>query len=279
MTEPQGIQPIGFHLGLSSDWLVNAVSANVSDFLPGSPSDFLGQPLTAALCDDAIHDVRNRMALLRNDDTIEHLFHASLVSQGKPFDLSIYRDGDEFGIDAEPSDGHAFGDATGVVEGMLARLEAANDVESLCTEAARQLRALTGFDRALITGEGKLLGQSARVGPEQPVPIAPDSVRGDLAVVDCNADPVAILRHGEVARSLSRSTLRFPTDEETATMASIGARAALIVPLIRDGKAWGHVGCYNGAPRHIGAERRSVARLFTRIIGLRIEIAELRRRG
>lgn len=269
------IQPIGFHFGVSSEWLVNAVSANIGDFLPCSATDLLGQPLTTVLSDDAIHDIRNRMALLRGDDAIEHLLHASLVSQGNPFDLSIYREGEGFGIDAEPSDSHSLGDATGIVEGMLARVESTGDVNSLCSEAAKQLRVLTGFDRAVIYGDGKLLGQSARGGsPDQS---AMTQAVGDLAVVDCNADPVAILTHGQDRPDRSRSTLRLPTDEEAASLAAFGARAALIVPLNRDGRSWGHVGCYHGTPRHIGAERRSVARLFSRIIALRIEIADLRR--
>lgn len=275
----QMIQPIGFHLRLSGEWLVSAVSANIGEFLPVSADELLGQPVTVLLSDDTIHDVRNRMALLRSDEAIEHLLHVALVSGGKPFDLSIYRDGDGFGIDAEPSDGHAFGDATGIVEGMLARLATANEVESLCTEAAKQLRALTGFDRTLIYGDSELLGQSRRGGSDQPDPTAMMLVTSDLAVVDCSADPVEILNYGAKGPSRSRSTLRWPTDDELATLAAIGARAALIVPLTRDGRAWGHVGCYHGTPRHVGAERRSVTRLFARIIALRIEIAELRRGG
>lgn len=269
------IQPIGFHLGVSSEWLVNAVSANVGEFLPCSATDLLGRPLTVALCDDAIHDVRNRMALLRGDEAIEHLLHVLLIDQGKPFDLSIYRDGEGFGIDAEPSDGHGFGDATGVVDGMLARLETANDVATLCNEAMKLLRALTGFDRTMLYGDGKLLGQSARSGSDRSYPATIAPATGDLAVTDCNAGQVAILTLGQTEPG--PSTLRGPTDKETAALSAIGARAALIVTLNRDGRPWGHLGCYHGTPRHIAAERRSIIRLFARIMALRIEIAELRR--
>ena len=270
------IQPIGFHLCVSSDWLVDAVSANIGDFLPCSAPDLLGQPLTAAWCDDAIHDVRNRMALLRSDEAVEHLLHVPLITNGKPFDLSISRDGDGFAIDAEPSDSHGFGDATGVVEGILARLETVGEIADLGDEATRLLRALTGFDRAIIVGNGQVLGEAARTGVDRRDHGVISPATGDLAVVDCTACGTEVLTLGQ--KLPGRSTLRFPTDEEIAGMTAIGVRAALIVPLKRDGRSWGYIGCFHAAPRHLGAERRNIIRLFARIIALRIEIAELRRR-
>ena len=271
------IQPIGFHLRLSSDWLVAAVSANIGDFLPAVSGNILGRPVTELLSEDAIHDIRNRMALLRSDQSIEHLLQFALIADGKPFDLSIYRAGEGFEIDAEPSDDHGLGDSTGIVEGMLARVATAKDVESLCNETARQLRALTGFDRAVICGDGKLLGQSARAAPDHPDYAAVMRDIDDLALFDRDADPVEVLVDAQDSQGRSRSTLRVLSETELAGLATIGARAALILPLTRDGQPWGHVGCFHGVPRHIGAARQGVARLFARIIALRIEIAELRR--
>lgn len=272
MTKPQLIQPTGFHLRLSSDWLVNAVSSNIGDYLSLPADKALGQKITSLLSDDAIHDVRNRMALLRSEATVEHLLHVPLVSGGKKFDLSIFRDGEGFAIDAEPSESHAFGDATGIIEGMLDRIAGAREVESMADEAARQLRALTGFDCVSICGGGRLLAYSTRqsVRPESVVTTPATS---EFAVADNECQPVPVLAQSDVQSS--RSTLRMPDADEAAALASIGARAALIVPLSRHGQAWGHAGCFNSTPRHLGVERRSVARLFARIVALRIEIAEL----
>lgn len=277
MSEPQLIQPTGFHLRLSSDWLVTAVSANIGEFLAAVSGDVLGRPVTELLAEDAIHDIRNRMALLRGDQSIEHLLHFALAGDGKPFDLSIYRAGQGFGIDAVPSARDGLGDATGIVEAMLARLSTPTDVESLCNETSRQLRALTGFDRAVICGGGKLLGQSARGGPDHPDYTAVLQYMDDLAIYDRDAEPVAVLVDDQDQQIESRSTLRLPTGAALTGLATIGARAALTVPLTRDGKPWGQIGCFHGVPRHIDSARQGVARLFARIIALRIEIAELRR--
>lgn len=274
MTAPQQIQPTGFHLCLSSDWLVSAVSANLGDFLPVTAEDALGRPLTDMMDEDAIHDIRNRMALLRSEETVEHLLRVSLTQGGTLLDLSIFRDGSGFGIDAEPSDGHAFGDSTAIVDGMLARISVASDVAAIGNEAARQLRALTGFDRVLIIGGGQLLGHSLRPGQAEyePATLEPDNAH--LAVTDRQADPVSILAPDRDRPS--RSTLRIANESEAALLDSLHARAALILPLLRSGQSWGHIGCYHGAARHIGVERRSVAGLFARFIALQLEVAELR---
>ncbi len=273
MTKPQLIQPSGFHLRLSNDWLVSAISSNVGDFLPIPAEQALGQKVTVLLSDDMVHNVRNRMALLRSDDTVEHLLHVQLGSEGRNFDLSLFRDGDGFGIDVEPSDSHALGDATGIIEGMLDRIDAAQTSNSIASEAARQLRALTGYDRVVICGGERLLAHSTR-RLDQPDPGVITTTSGEFAVADSACEPVAVVTrdHGPS----SRSTLRMPDADEAAVLESVGARAALMVPLSRAGQHWGYVACYNSAPRHLGVERRSVAGLFAQIVALRLEIAELR---
>lgn len=268
------IQPTGFHMCLSSDWLVSAVSSNVGDFLPIAANEALGRPITDLLCEDAIHDIRNRMALLRNEDTVEHLLRVPLVEDGKLLDLSIYRDGSGYSIDAEPCDGHALGDATAIIDGMLGRISAATEVAAIGNEAARQLRALTGFDRVLVIGGGQLLGHALRPGQAEHEPALLDSDAAHLAVTDCRVDPVSILALDRDRPS--HSTLRVASEHEAACLDSLQARAALIVPLMRNGQPWGHIGCYHGAARHIGVERRSVAGLFARFISLQLEVAELR---
>ena len=70
---PAAIQAAGFHIGVSSDWAITALSANIGEFLAASVADMLAKPVTALMSSTAIHDTRNRMALLRSDDAIEHL--------------------------------------------------------------------------------------------------------------------------------------------------------------------------------------------------------------
>jgi light-regulated signal transduction histidine kinase (bacteriophytochrome) len=42
---PGLIQPFGFLLALSTDWLIARTSANVAEFIGRSPAEIIGQPL------------------------------------------------------------------------------------------------------------------------------------------------------------------------------------------------------------------------------------------
>lgn len=275
MTAPPSIQPIGFHLGLSSEWLVNAVSANIGEFLDTSADGALGQPVTTLFSNDTIHDIRNRMALLRGDDAVEHLFRFPLGGAQPAFDLAVYRTQNGFGIDGEPSGERSFGDATGILAGMLSRVEPSGDVGQLCSRASNQLRALTGFQQVVISAGGSALGYSMRAGLTQNEANI-DQANCDMVVFDRDAGPVPIqvVDAGCIPRRL---TFRSPTEAEIAHLKTVDAKAALVVPLSRDGRPWGQAACYHGSPRHLSAERRNIARLFAGIMSLRIEIAELRR--
>ena len=275
MTGARSIQPVGFHVGLSSEWLVTAVSANIGDFLPCSAPDILGQPITALFSEDAIHDMRNRMALLRGDGT-EHLFQYPLAKKGKKFDLAIYRAGDGFGLDAEPCDEHGFGDATGIVLGMLAQVDVSGRCRSFMRtgrQAAPRPDGLRARDdlrpRQVARPVGAKRGRRGRSSRDDPIGRC-----CHRSIVE--AIPVPILADSFSGPS---STLRAPTKAETDVLEALDARAALVLPLTRDGEPWGHVGCYHRSARHVSAERRNIARLFSRIIALKIELAELRGRA
>src|SRR5689334_17051361 len=77
------IQPIGFMMVLTADWLVSNVSANIGDFLDLGDGSIVGQPATKVLTKQAIHTLRNRLALLRGKDALERVFRMSLQDNGR----------------------------------------------------------------------------------------------------------------------------------------------------------------------------------------------------
>lgn len=264
------ILALGFHLGISPDWAVTALSSNVGEFLGTSSAAKLGHPLTELLGSGAIHDIRNRMALLRGDEAVERQLDCAMTADGTRFDLSIYRIGEGFGIDGEPCDRSPLGNVTGVIEGMLARLPDTNDTEAVCSAVARQLRTVTGFDNVAIHLGSQLGGQSAR--PNSPAPPPPPAA---FMSADSEAEPVTILGESHAA---VRSDLRAPTSAELGWMRGCEARAAMVIKLSRDEDPPRFATCLHYSPRYVGLQRRSIARLFATISGLRIENAELKAR-
>ena len=60
---PGAIQPIGFLLALTADWIVARASANLADFVGRTPEEVIGKPLRDLFPAATIHELRNRTAL------------------------------------------------------------------------------------------------------------------------------------------------------------------------------------------------------------------------
>jgi light-regulated signal transduction histidine kinase (bacteriophytochrome) len=120
------IQPMGFLIAVTKDWLVARVSANVASFIGREPNDLLGSPLAEFLLPTAMHDLRNRVVMLRGADAVERLFSCELVKDGH-FDVAVHMSGSFIVVEAEPGEGHA-GDMTGTVKSMMGRLDQMPDL-------------------------------------------------------------------------------------------------------------------------------------------------------
>ncbi|QIK96336.1 GAF domain-containing protein [Sphingomonas sp. HDW15A] len=285
------IQPIGFLIALSTDWIVSAVSANVADFLDVAPDALIGQPIANFLQAEAVHSLRNRLALLRGEDAIERVFRLPLTGSGRPFDAAIHVSGSKIIIEAEPSNERDYGDATGTVRGMIGRLDTARDLAAFFAEGARQVRALTGFDRVMVyrfdaDGSGEVVGEHAKSGigsffglhyPHTDIPKQARELytRSLLRVItDIDSMPVPIVPTLDENRKpidLSLSVLRSVSPIHIEYLRNMGVRASMSISILVDGKLWGLIACHHYSPRCPGFERRSVAELFAQMFAMRIE--------
>jgi light-regulated signal transduction histidine kinase (bacteriophytochrome) len=289
---PRSIQSSGFLLGLTEDWRVESASANVGDFLGVAPNEMIGSAASDFLVEDAIHALRNRLALLRDPDGIERLFSCQLLDDDRLFDVAIQMAGDQVILEAEPSTAKLYGDVTGMLRGMMARLDEPGDLPGFCAAGARQMRALTGYDRVMVTrldtdGTGTVIAEAARGSADRPVgahvPTAGLAAyelaacrRTSLHVIaDAEAEPVPIIS-GPGMPDLARAVLRSASDGQLTHLREMGARSSVIIALEVDGGLWGMICCHHNAPRRISFERRAMAELFAGMFALRIEIAELK---
>jgi len=144
------IQPIGFLVAASSDWIITRLSANAPGWL-GQPVDaLLGSSLRALITPDALHTLRNRLAVLRGDDAVERAFGLRLLAHGPSFDVAIHLAGGKIILECEPSEAEGDIQAASLVRSLIARLQNTAEIGSFYREAARLLRALTGFDRVMV---------------------------------------------------------------------------------------------------------------------------------
>ncbi len=286
------IQPIGFLASLSSDWRISRVSANIGDYLGASPETLLGQPVTSLFNPAAIHSLRNRLALLRGPDAVERLFSIPLTDDAAHYDVAVHMSGGQVVIEAEPTrDHHHDRESTGTVRGMIAQLAEVEPIAAFFNDAARQVRALTGYDRVAILrfaadGVG-VVGEAKRSAAASAMGSAPAALAGNASVprslvslvADVDATPVMLIppldRRGRSA-DLSRAGLRAAPPAEVELLREIGARAAMTISLVVAGRLWGRIACHHHAPCCPSFERRSAAEYYAIMLAMQIEIRELK---
>ena len=97
------VQPYGFLLAVSNEWIIRRVSVNCAEFIGKAPDELIGSALTSVFQPEAVHAIRNRMALLRGEDAVERMFGLQLMPDGPLFDLAIHISERSIIMEAEPA--------------------------------------------------------------------------------------------------------------------------------------------------------------------------------
>lgn len=274
---PDSIQPVGFAIVLSPEWLVERVSANIADYFDTEPGALIGVPVTALLGGEAVHALRNQLALLREPDAIARLF-ACKASTGC-FDFALQSIGQRTLVEGQRTHGAEHGDTIATVRSLVGRLERHSAVTPLLEDAVRQFRALTGFDRvACYDRQGALRARSARGPAALPDRLGTEDVQtcaaGMAIVADRRAAPVPLRPAGTALAG--RGLLRAPDPKLLRLMEAIDATAAFTMPLSVAGEQWGVILAGHGSPRFPEFERQSATGLFAQMLGLLVGLVEAR---
>jgi len=288
-----GIQPIGFLLSVSTDWQILRASANVSHFLGVGPDEIIGIPVDRILAADLLHDIRGRLQTVAGTGIVERLFGQTLKVGGPLFDVAVHISGGETVLEFEPatSSRHA---PLSVLRSMLARVEHQTNPQSIYREAARQIRALTGFDRVMVyrfsdDGTGEVVAESAASGlpsflglryPASDIPVQARALyrRNYLRIIaDVDAEPVPLLPAavpGTDQLDLSMSGLRSVSPIHLEYLRNMGVRASMSISILQRGELWGLIACHHREPIGVDLEVRSTAELFGQMFSYLLESRE-----
>ncbi|WP_245930723.1 HWE histidine kinase domain-containing protein [Methylobacterium radiodurans] len=204
-----------------------------------------------------------------------------LLPDRPPFDVALHLSGSAIVIEAEPSAPEHLS-AGNLVRSMVGRLQQTAGYDPLCREAARQMRALTGFDRVMVyrfapDGHGEVIAEAARSGLDRylglhyPASDIPKQARALYErnwlriIADVGAPAAAVLPQRDPEGEpldLSLSTLRAVSPIHIEYLRNMGVAASLSVSILRNGRLWGLFACHHMEPRHISLERRTAAELF-----------------
>ena len=133
------------------------------------------------------------------------------------------------------------------------------DPGKLAEQAVRQIAALTGFEQvALCDRNGNKIACNRSEAQEGLLECAAST----RLVADCEAEPVPIVGADEMGL-IERAAYLAPGSDRCDQLRACGMAAAMELPLRIDGEQIATLNCHHSSARRIGAERRSVAHLFS----------------
>ncbi|MBR1217958.1 GAF domain-containing protein [Bradyrhizobium sp. U87765 SZCCT0131] len=289
------VQSYGFIVVVSlATWRVERVSANVVDWLGVEPGAMIGQPLDAFFLEEALHTIRGNLQSAVMGDTTARIFGVRLTAGGLVCDVAVHALGDRVVVECERNVDDAALNASAIVQGMVARLRQADTERTFFRSAAREMRALTGFDRVMIyrfddDGSGEVIAESAQndvgsyLGQHYPASDIPQQARrlyerNWLRIIpDIDAETFAVEpgldEHGRPL-DMSMSTLRSVSSIHLEYLRNMGVRASMSVSVLRQNKLWGLIACHHYAPHYVGFGRRTAAELFGQMFSLLMENRE-----
>jgi light-regulated signal transduction histidine kinase (bacteriophytochrome) len=291
-----GIQPFGFLIVFSADWRALRVSANVAAYVGREPGELLGRPVHDIFAREAIHSLRNRLVQLHDHDAVERVFGVALLANdpARLFDCAVHHRGATVVVEAEPSASMDPSSTGTLIRSMISRLEGAADMPAFLRLGARQVHALTGFDRVMVyrfghDGAGEVAAEVVRgdgdsyLGLRYPASDIPRQARELYVrtpfriIADVEAAPVPVVpvrdETGEPL-DLSLSVLRAVSGIHVQYLKNMGVAASLSISIVVDGKLWGLFACHHPTPRRPSFAERTIAELFGQLFALRLEARE-----
>lgn len=289
------IQPVGFLIELSADWMIARVSKNIAAFVGHDPEAMIGNPLSDFVDPQLLHDLRNRLSYLVNSDMVERMFGCYLRPDQGPYDIAIHYSGGKIIVEAEPGKDRN-SDTTGTVRWMMGRLDNQPDLEAFFREGARQIRALLGYDRVMVykfapDGHGEVVAEACKPGIgsfkglHYPASDIPQQARALYArnliriIHDVDGVPVPIvpaLNEHRQPIDLSLSVLRSVSPIHLEYLRNMGVGASLSISIMVDDRLWGLFACHHYSPFSPTFERRSLSELFSQMFSMRLESRERR---
>lgn len=181
------------------------------------------------------------------------------------------------------------------VEDALQRVLASLSVRTLCNEAARIFRKLTGYDRVMVyrfdqEGHGEVVSEERKadlepfLGNHYPASDIPQIARRLYernrvrVLVDVNYTPVPVAPDESPITGqqldMSLCSLRSISPLHIQYLKNMGVGATLVVSLVVGGRLWGLVACHHYVPRIVHFETRMACELLAEAVATRISALE-----
>jgi light-regulated signal transduction histidine kinase (bacteriophytochrome) len=288
------VQSFGVLISVSSDWMINHASTNIEQFFGIEAQQLIGSPLNTVFCADAVHHIRSKLQLLHGSDAVERIFGLPLQDEGPKFDVALHLSGRSIVIEIEASDSNMRSDYMSYVRPMIDRIGKAESVDALCEVAARQLKALIGFDRVMVyrfedDDSGTVIAEALKPGMESfknlryPASDIPKQARALykrslLRIISDSSDEghsiVPATNPDGEPLDLSLGTTRAVSPIHLEYLRNMGVAASLSVSVVKRGKLWGLFACHHDQVKTLPYSVRTAAELFGQLFAFVLDQKE-----
>lgn len=290
---PGSVQPHGVLLALSDpDLLIRQVSANIEAILHIPLASACGSGVSTVLGVEAAEALRRA---LRGgaSEAIENPLRFALGDEGAKveYECVVHRCGDTLIAELEPLAPPASSnplDAFGHVRAAIEAMQEAPDIAALVREATKNIRLISGFDRAMVyrfdeDWHGDVIAESTAesipvcyLGLHFPAGDIPEQARRLFAAMPVRAIADArdvsvplVPEHDPVTGrplDLSRAVLRSVSPSHLEYLRNMEVRASLTISLVVRGRLWGLIACHHLQPRRVDYVTRASCGFFGRML-------------
>ena len=268
----QQIQPCGFLLEMSLDWIVLRASENADDFIGESHVTLIGEPFGRFIQSEPLHDLRNLFSRLSGSTGIARAYRVRLTDDRPRFDIAFQLADGRVLLEGVPSPDQSFGEALSAVGGLAQGL-GEHSGDGLIEAAARRMRALTGFDRVTFrTNETTVT--SSRSGAD--FPHETRAIELPPLVFKSDDDPVPMFPRIGPDEPFGSTLLRAPSTEQREELGAQSIAAVMRIPVVVDGRADSEFLCEHLTPRRPSFELHAAAELLAQMVAMQLQIDQLR---
>ncbi|PWB20677.1 ATP-binding protein [Flavobacterium sp. HTF] len=288
---PGMIQPHGFLMGLTNDWIIDYCTSNISSFIDLSYTQALGNKFETVFGIKAQERIFNYI----NSDTVQDVFPLEIELLEKNFQVNIHKSGDTYVLEAEAQfDKQILADIYTQTIQFVTQMNNTKSLKDLCALVAEGTREITGYDRVMIYRfdeqyNGEVYAESCRKDlepflglhyPHTDIPVQARElyIKNLLRlIVDINYEAVPIFtidNKEDKNLDLSLSILRSTSPIHVQYLKNMGVGATLTISLIHHDRLWGLIACHHYSEKNISPELRLAAKLQGQFITSQIDIRE-----
>ncbi|MGV3552442.1 HWE histidine kinase domain-containing protein [Rhizobium sp.] len=255
----------------------------------------IGARVESAFGHETTHALRNELATASL--TRRPSLRFSLEVNGREFDISVHRSGEEVIVEFE-NIGRGRNQPLNVVRTVIARAMRAENLDALTTETARLVRAVLGYDRVMVyrfepDGSGQVVSEAKSghlesfLGQYFPAGDIPQQaralyLRNTIRIIsDSEGTRIPILpAENELGDplDLSHAHLRSVSPIHCEYLRNMGVSASMSISIVIDGALWGMVACHHYSPKHLDMAERAAIEMFGEFLSIQLDLMRQKQR-